>query len=64
MKTKVLVTSRKLPCEKVTNEGKLMVRNERIILRSGGVAGRSFTAINSVTLKEAADAPWCDKLNN
>jgi hypothetical protein len=60
----VLVTSRKLPCEKVTNERKLMVRNERIIVRSGGVAGRSFTAINLVTLKDAAYPTWCDKLNN
>jgi hypothetical protein len=64
MMTKVLVTSRKLPCEKVTNERKLKVRNERNIVGSGGVAGRSFTAINSVKLKEATAAPWCDKLNN
>jgi hypothetical protein len=62
--TNVLVTSPKLPCEKVTNERKRMVRIEGIIVRSGGVAGRSFTAINLVTLKDAADAPRCDKLNN
>lgn len=64
MMTNVLVTSRKLPCEKVTNERKLMVRNERVIVRNGGFSGRSFTAINLVTLKDAADAPWRDKLNN
>jgi hypothetical protein len=60
----MLVTSRKLPYEKVTNERKLMVRNERIIVRSGGVSGRSFTGISLVTLKDAADAPWCDKINS
>jgi len=62
--TKVLVTTLKLPCEKVTNERKLMVWNERIIVRSGGVAGRSFTAISLVTFEVAADAPSYDKLNN
>jgi hypothetical protein len=41
-----------------------MVRNERIILRHGSVAGRSFTAFNLVKLKDAADAPWYDKLNS
>ena len=58
MMTKVLVNSRKLPCERVTNERKLTVRNERIIARSGSVTDRSFTAVNLVNFSTGGPTYW------